>query len=229
MLKQLFLGLAALVLVTATFYDARAQADESKKFEVGGQVALLQVDTWNILPAAPFPVTTNRETVFGFGGRFGYNISSNFAVEAELNFFPNDDELKAGRKTQALFGVRAGKRFDKVGVFAKARPGFIRYEKGDYFLAGGCLTVFPTPLACYDSVARTNFAIDLGGVVEFYPSTRTIIRVDAGDTIVRHPARIVAASTGSPGSNLVTYLAAVPVPAETRHQFQGSVGFGFRF
>jgi hypothetical protein len=222
MLKQISLGFAALLLVTATFYEARAQSDESK-FEVGGQVSVLQVETWSINPSS-LQVSTNRESVFGVGGRFGYNISRHFAVEAELNFFPNDDDLEAGRKTQGLFGVRAGKRFDKVGLFAKARPGFIRYEKGDYVFARGCPTVFPPPLGCYDPVARTNFAMDLGGIVELYPSSRTIIRFDAGDTIVRLPARLVAATNQTPSG-----LVAIGAPQETKHQFQGSIGVGFRF
>jgi hypothetical protein len=173
-------------------------------------------------------VSTGHESVFGFGGRVGYNFSRYFAAEAELNFFPQDDDVKAGRKIQGLFGVKAGKHFDKIGIFAKARPGFIRYEKGDYVFRSGivCLTIFPPPLACMQPVARTNFAIDLGGVVELYPSERTIIRFDAGDTIVRLPARSVAAPDPDFGPGV---LFGVPVPAETKHQFQGSVGFGFRF
>jgi hypothetical protein len=205
-----------------------AQSGENR-FEAGGQFSVLQVETRSV-GAFPFPVTKSRTSDFGLGGRFGYNISNHFAAEAEINVFPNNDDERAGRKLQGLFGVRAGKKFTKIGVFAKARPGFIRYEKGDYIHAPdrGCFAIFPNPLGCLNAVARASFAMDLGGVLEFYPSSRTIIRVDAGDTIVRLPARIVAAPfvDTQGGAN---YLAAVPVPRETKHQFQGSVGFGFRF
>ena len=211
------------LLLALPFHQSIAQSDE-KKFEVGGQFSVLQVETHTVGPF-PFPLTNPRTSDFGFGGRFGYNLSRNFAVEAEVNVFPNNDDERAGRKLQGLFGVRAGQRFEKIGVFAKARPGFIRYEKGDYFLARGCVAVFPPPLGCYDPVARTSFAMDVGGIVEFYPSSRTIVRFDAGDTIVRLPARLVAAANQTPSGPLVAF----PVPQETSHQFQFNIGFGFRF
>ena len=219
--------LALVTVSLSAFAEARAQADE-KKFEVGGQVSIMRMETRTINPGFGSVVSTRQDSVVGFGGRVGYNFSKYFAAEAEVNFFPQDDDVKAGRKIQGLFGVKAGKRFDKVGVFAKARPGFIRYEKGDYAFASGvvCVLIFPPPVACMNPVARTNFAIDLGGVVEVYPSKRTLIRFDAGDTIVRFPARSVAAPDPDFGPGV---LFAVPVAAETKHNFQGSIGFGFRF
>ena len=157
------------------------------------------------------------------------NFSKYFSLEAEGNFFARDRDVDGGRKTQALFGVKAGKRFEKFGVFAKARPGFVRYEKGDYrFGTGGCPTVFPPPLGCFRPVARTNFAVDLGGVVELYPSKRTIIRFDGGDTIVRLPARNVAESQSN-ASSPVFNLVVLPESRQTTHNIQASVGFGFRF
>ena len=117
-----------------------------------------------------------------------------------------------------------------MAYFAKARPGFVRFERGDYrFGSGGCIAVFPPPLACYVPVAKTNFAFDVGGVIEVYPSDRTIIRFDGGDTIIRFGSRFVAASNPAipplSGLNLVVF----PVSAETKHNFQGTVGVGFRF
>ena len=227
MLRTILLTLALVVVSLSSFAEARAQADE-KKFEVGGQFSMMRIETLSINPGFGATISTGHENVFGVGGRVGYNFSKYFAAEAELNFFPQDDDVKAGRKIQGLFGVKAGKRFDKVGLFAKARPGFVRYEKGDYVFASGvvCILIFPPPVACMNPVARTNFAIDLGGVVEVYPSNRTIIRFDAGDTIVRFPARSVAAPDPDFGPGV---LFAVPVAAETKHNFQASVGFGFRF
>lgn len=226
MMKTILLTIALVAVSLSSFAEARAQSDE-KKFEVGGQVSIMRMETRSINPGFGTTISTGHENVFGLGGRVGYNFSRYFAAEAELNLFPQNDDVKAGRKIQGLFGVKAGKRFDKVGVFAKARPGFIRFEKGDYETAPViCLTIFPPPLACFNPVSRTNFAIDLGGVVEVYPSKRTIIRFDAGDTIVRFPARSVAAPDPDFGPGV---LFAVPVAAETKHQFQASVGVGFRF
>jgi hypothetical protein len=222
MLKKIVL-MGAMTLSFA-FQNTQAQSDE-KKFEVGGQASLVQV---SIRTLNGNTLADDRTNTPGFGGRFGYNFSKYFALEAEVNFFPRDRDVEGGRKVQGLFGAKAGKRFEKVGVFAKARPGFIRYERGDYVQFGGCPTVFPPPIGCFRPVAKNNLALDLGGVLEFYPSKNTLIRFDAGDTIIRFGRRNVAVFQASPifgPSGLVVF----PVAAETKHNFQTSAGFGFRF
>jgi len=237
MLKKSASCFALVVVFALGAVAARAQSDD-KKFEVGGQFAVLRVPQPNVsvttLPCvvAPCPTTIvtteNRNTNYGFGGRFGYRVSKYFTLEGEGNFFPHDGVLDAGRKIQGFFGVKAGKRFEKIGVFAKARPGFVRYSRGDYREPGGpCIAVFPQPIGCFQALGRTSFAIDLGGVFEYYPTKRTIIRFDAGDTIVRLPARNVAAFQTNTASFLS--LVVVPAPSETRNHFQASAGFGFRF
>lgn len=225
MLKTLARSLVLPILVCLCSVSLRAQSDE-KKFEVGGQFSSLHVPTRTVSTSGSFSVTTDERNIeSGFGGRFGYQLSKYFTLEAEGNFFPRDRILGGGRKVQAVFGVKVGKRFEKFGLFAKARPGFVRYERGDYvFGSGGCVAVFPPPLGCFRPVARTNFALDVGGVLELYPSKRTIIRFDAGDTMVHLPARNVAAFQANGISPVV--VSATP---ETKHNFQGSVGFGFRF
>jgi hypothetical protein len=227
MLKRASWVIALVSLCVLSLHDARAQADE-KKFEVGGQFSLLRLPTRTVTDSGSALIfTEGRDTEYGFGGRFGYNFSKYFALEAEGNFFPRDRHVEGGRKIQGVFGVKAGKRFEKFGVFAKVRPGFIRFEKGDYVFVGGP-AVFPPLLSSFRPVARTNFAVDLGGIVELYPSKRTIIRFDAGDTIIRLGARNVAAfqvNAPSPAFGSVV----LPMFAQTTHNFQGSVGFGFRF
>ena len=220
MIRKITFAISGIVLAL-TFQNAHAQSDE-KKFEAGGQMSLLWLPVYSF---TDITLQKDRTNVLGFGGRFGYNFSKSLAFESEVNFFPRDRGVEGGRKTQALFGGKVGKRFENVGVFAKARPGFIRFEKGDYFQPGGCPTVFPPPLGCYRPVATTNFAIDLGGVLEYYPSKNTVIRFDAGDTIIRFDTRIAAADQAPPRVG----LAAFSKPAETTHNFQSSVGIGFRF
>jgi hypothetical protein len=227
MLRAIFLTFALVAVSLLSFAKVSAQSDE-KKFEVGAQFSVLQAPTRTLTNSALGTTSENHATEYGFGGRIGYNLSRNFALEAEGNFFPRDRDVQGGQKIQGLFGVKAGKKFDKVGVFAKARPGFIRFEKGDYrFGPGGCILIFPPPLACFQPVAKTNFAFDVGGIIELYPSARTIIRFDAGDTIIRFGARTVAAS--NPALPPPAGLVAIPRAAETKHNFQGSVGVGFRF
>jgi hypothetical protein len=231
--RSLLLLAAVLTVFSLHSQQARAQSDE-KKMEVGGQVSFLRVPTLTVNSTGVVCVTTpcpsnsftiSQETVPGFGGRLGYNFSRYVGIETEGNFFPRDRDHEGGRKTQGLFGVKAGTRFDKAGIFAKARPGFVRFSRGDYQLGtGACVAVFPPPIGCFQPVAKTNFAIDLGGVVELYPSQNTIARFDAGDTIIRFGARSVAAS-----SSALNGLVVIPVAAETNHNFQASFGFGYRF
>lgn len=229
----------AAALIFAAASAARAQNDDPR-WEVGGQLTGFNVTNGTasathvvICVTAPCPPVTTTDThranELGFGGRVGYGLSRHVTLEAEANFFPregsvNDDAFTGGRKVQGLFGVKAGRRFENFGVFAKARPGFVHFGAGDLQARGGCIAIFPPPLACFDveGRGRTDFAIDLGGVLELYPSPRTIIRFDAGDTILRSGSHNVPVQT--PIFDVV-----VPVPDRTTHNFQGSVGFGFRF
>lgn len=152
------------------------------------------------------------ETISGVGGRFGYNLNKYVAIDTEFGFYPEQKfgNNQSGQKVQAFAGVKVGKRSGRVGVFAKARPGVM-------FI--GELT---TGLSCNSTSSgqvcrprHSNFAADLGGVLEVYPSPRTIIRFDAGDTIVRLKSQAGISSTTTVNS--------------TTNNFQFSVGFGYRF
>jgi hypothetical protein len=185
---------------------------------------------------APCPlgvtIQRSREIELGFGGRVGYRAGSFVTLEAELNFFPRDNNFEDGRKVEGLFGVKMGKRSNKTGWFGKARPGFLYASKGDLQSKPNtlCVAIFPPPLGCFDPKAMTGFAFDVGGVVEFYPSPRMIIRFDAGDTILRFGDRNVPVLINPPaGAAFPSREVVIPKPAETTHNFQVSVGFGFRF
>jgi hypothetical protein len=137
----------------------------------------------------------------GFGGWLTWRF-----IDVGINLFPEDHPL-IGRQTQVLAGARGGVRVGALAVFGRLRPGFIHF--GRRFLAPelGCVAVFPTPEACL--IDGTNLAADVGGTVEFSPSPRAVIRVDAGDTVIRFNR---------------TELDAV-----WRHNFQFSAGVGMRF
>ncbi|HYP00081.1 MAG TPA: hypothetical protein VER76_07810 [Pyrinomonadaceae bacterium] len=77
---------------------------------------------------------------------------------------------------------------------------------------------------------QAHFAFDVGGVLEYYPSPRTIIRFDAGDTIIRlgnHRVPIVINPDSD--SSVARQVVVGFAPSETTHNFQGSIGFGVRF
>jgi hypothetical protein len=141
-------------------------------------------------------------------------VNDSFAVETEVNFFLDENRgytsrRVGGKPVQALFGVKAGKRFERVGVFGKVRPGVISFGRViSSGLGGG--PVLP------DFSRRTHFNLDVGGVFEVYPSRKVVFRVDAGDTLVHYGEE-----------NLPGALSAFP--GETRHNFQFNAGAGFRF
>jgi hypothetical protein len=121
--------------------------------------------------------------------------------------------------TEGLFGLKAGIRKKPFGIFGKFRPGF---ESSGHaviprFLNGDGPDR-QNPFG-FEQIRATQFALDMGGVVELYPSRRTIIRFDLGDTMVRYP-----------------HLQFTSFPAGTTlfetgysHKVQFSAGVGFRF
>src|SRR5690242_19405991 len=98
---------------------AAAEAQPGARFEVGAQATILRLSDLE---------TTNA----GIGGRFSFDVARWAAVEAEGNFFPQDDVLLPGtsqlrvsyfRKRSDFFvGAKLGYRGDRFGLFAKVRP-----------------------------------------------------------------------------------------------------------
>lgn len=197
--------------------DAFAQSD-LRKTEVGAQFSVLHFENFDTdleLLKKEFPQKSLRDTVaLGFGGRFTFNFNDKVALEAEWNFFPERPSFifEGRRKQQALFGPKIGIRKEKIGVFGKVRPGFVHFSIFDRvvdvvrFPSGSVLTI--------GIGSRHNFfALDVGGVLELYPTRRIVVRYDLGDTIIHYRSL-------SPHELN---------PAFTRHNLQFNVGFGFRF
>lgn len=197
---------------TVVVPPADAQTASGARFELGAQVPALRLTDFDA-------------TVPGFGGRVSFDLSRWATLEGEVNYYPNDDvqvgssfqlpELAVAydrSRTEGLFGVKLGYRGERFGVFAKARPGFARLtDRGVRCVGDDCARVLML-LAVPDY--RTEFALDLGGVLEFYPSARVVARLDVGDTMVRHRSTI-----------------APPCPSEgcTSHNLASRFGLGLRF
>ncbi|MFL6331791.1 MAG: outer membrane beta-barrel protein [Pyrinomonadaceae bacterium] len=210
--KSTFKMVAALLFLCVLGRTARAQED-APKFEVGAQFSSIAVDDD---PSNNSICNACDEFVYkGVGGRFTYNVNDHFAVETEVNFFLDENRAYisrrvGGKPVQALFGVKAGRRFGRVGLFGKVRPGVISF--GGTIINGrdGSLLIAP------DLGRRTHFNLDVGGVFEVYPSRRVVLRLDAGDTIVHY------GEENFPGAQ-------IPFEGVTRHNFQFNAGAGLRF
>jgi hypothetical protein len=237
-MKQPFLYTIIAALASLLFIgnDALAQAD-APRFEIGGQFSLLPLNK----PSSQFEgyFVSEYGAEPGFGARFTYNVTNHIALEAEGNFFPgrnNDISVPGGQIYQGQFGVKAGKRFKKVGLFIKIRPGFVRFTKVSQFTgfrAATAISIFNQEFHYENAEFRigkaTYLSTDVGGVVEFYPSRRLVTRLDIGDTIIRYgiyrePALIVCPIIAPACPTQVFER-----PAETRHNLQFSAGIGIRF
>jgi hypothetical protein len=195
--KLLALATTALLLslnLTAAQAQTTPRSDntDGSRFEVGG----------HLYSFGSYDVSDQ-----GVGGRFAYNLNRYFALEAEVNTSLNvGDESIAVNSVQGFAGIKAGHRVDKYGVFAKVRPGVV--------------TSFTraTGPGFFDRERVNKPALDIGGVIEYYPSKRTILRLDVSDVIVAF------------GDDRIQEVRC-PCPRRlgTTHNLGLSFGFGFRF
>jgi hypothetical protein len=208
-MKIRFLVFPILLLVFVCAARSASAQPAASRFEVGVQAAVLRLSDFG-----------GANT--GIGGRFSASLSRWITADVEVNFFPNDDivlpvssfapDLRvayARRRADAFAGVKVGWRGERLGIFAKARPGLTRLTHQGLSCAGEVCALMLFVLPEY----RTEFALDLGGVVEVYPSGRTVARVELGDTMIRHRS------------------AAPPCPsgACTSHNIATRFGMGLRF
>jgi len=202
-----------LVLCTRPAKAQTKPAKDLPKYEVGADFTTFTID--------------GNQIELGAGGRFTYNINKSFALEAAGYFSPGTCDHCPGQVTgrigEGLFGVKAGKRFSKVGIFAKARPGFMTIGKGyfDFVPNSGGFVTFVAHRA-------TPFALDLGGVFEFYPSKKVVLRADLGDTILRYSQRSFIGFNVDPVTFALTPVQGIQ-PAYTTHNTQFILSVGFRF
>ncbi len=206
------------VVICLVQLQALAQSDELPKFEVAAEFTTLEREAFS-----------ERRTEPGLGLRFTYNLNEMFAIEAAGYFFPKrcSDCRNAGNIGQGLAGVKVGKRFEKWGVFAKARPGAISFSQGAFDAfppANGSLF---SPIEIVPKRV-TAFAMDVGGVVEFYPTRRIVTRFDLGDTIIHFNRRTMNTVSFNDVTNTITPTT-FPIPARTSHNFQFMTSVGFRF
>ena len=157
------------------------------KLELGAQFSSL-----TIAPSDFFKYSSGRvfsgpsQTEPGFGGRFTFNLNKNLALEAQGNFFPHRNSSglrRGGTLLQGQFGVKIGKRFQRFGLFGTVLPGFVSFSQVTSGSGTGGIIVGPADL----HVGRkSHFSTEVGGVVEFYPSRRIVMRFDAGDTMIHY-------------------------------------------
>jgi len=150
----------------------------------------------------------------GLGGRLVYRAFSMLDLETEINFLPGNSAT-SGNHLQGFFGVKAGPRWKRGGIFLKARPGFIHFSRDPFGVGKPGSGFFSTERA-----ASTEPDIDLGGVIEYYTARGLILRFDLGDSVIHYARRTVRTSD---------FLPPFEAGGFTTHNWQGSFGISFRF
>lgn len=131
----------------------------------------------------------------GVGGRLTVGLSRSVSIDGEFTFSPHDDvgsglALAAGsgglvykrHRADGLLGIKAGYRGQRLGIFGKVRPGFSKLVNDGVECRGDVCALVLVVVPEY----RTEFLVDWGAVVELYPAHRWLVRLDVGDTVVRH-------------------------------------------
>lgn len=229
-MKKTRIALSLLIALTSVC-SQRAQAQQTKppdelpKVEVGIDFMLTASD--------------NGQTLPGAGARLTYNLNRHFAVEGAAYFSPGSScqfcggEL-TGRITQGMIGLKAGQRFKKFGLFVKARPGVINLSQAEFDLVptgsskGFLIGPFDEPPFKFVTRSRTDFALDVGPVLEIYPKKNFFLRFDTGLLIERVGSRTFNSFAFDETTGGFRPFP-IKIPGSTIGHFQFTSGVGFRF
>jgi hypothetical protein len=202
---RLILPIAAAFAVAGV---APAFAQSSGRLEVAVQTTMLRQSRFDATTAS-------------IGGRVSFDLARWIAAEGEFNFFPSDvirltstysgDTMTVSHfrhRSDVVFGIKAGVRGERFGVFGKVRPGLTKLTDEGLRCDGPMciLALFARP------EYQKEFALDTGGVFELYPVARSVVRFDVGDLMIQHRS-----------------LAAPPCSKCTTHNVTTRIGVGWRF
>jgi hypothetical protein len=150
----------------------------------------------------------------GLGFYASYRFYHVFYFDSDVLYFPRGSNSSGphdgGEILEGLFGLKGGIRRNHFGIFGKVRPGFNSYSQA-------LTAISQTGQESFNR--STNFVLDLGGIVEFYPGERSTLRLEAGDTHIYFNTRDVN-------------FGGTIVPAgggKLQHTIQFIVGYGWRF
>lgn len=153
----------------------------------------------------------------GLGLRLGFDLSRSVALEAALGHFPGDlgDPAFSGSRTQALLGLKLGRRGEQVGAFATLRGGVTSFSEAPEPFP--CILIYPPPLTCRLAAGDTLPTLGFGGALEYYPSPRAVLRLEAGDQLLRYPGPVLDGEGQAREADFWD------------HDLRLTVGFGWRF
>jgi hypothetical protein len=204
------LHLACLFMLLLALASLGRAQDSPGRFEAGAAFTVIKSDGAGGGP-------------FGPGIEGDINFGRHFALDGTLNWLPERFGLiSGGRVVQGLIGAKVGTRFQHFGLFAKVRPGVVT--------AGSAVRSIvedfsPNTLSSPPIRGRlTETALDLGGVVEYYPARHWALRYDFGNTMIfENPIRVTVIGNLPPGFTFSS------LPGATTNHFQFSASVHYRF
>src|SRR5258708_20100227 len=118
-----------------------------------------------------FPIKAQNQAESG--GRFSWNFSRHVALDAELEGSPFrttnlTTSYQGGYLLQSFAGIKAGKRWEKFGIFGKFRPGLSSYS--------GVIRQFQSVTLGF--ARPTDPPFSLVDISEFYVSRLVLFRYD---------------------------------------------------
>ena len=133
------------------------------------------------------------ETETAFGARLSYRLSRWLAADGEVNSFPGDVGAApfSRARREGLAGVRGGPHLGRTGVYLALRGGAVRFSEAPAPFA--CIAIFPPPLVCTLADGETVPTVQLTGGFEVFPRDRIVVRVEAGDQLLRFSGPVFTA------------------------------------
>lgn len=211
------------VFVMAILSREAAAQDKAPKFEVSGVVWTLRFVDFDPTheqdrrESPPGTYALDHWLEVGLGARFTFHVTRECSLDVETVVFPkyigepSANGYKGWGKTMMVGGPTVGRRFKRAGVFAKVRPGFVRFGRVPAIVfqtRSGRIGV----TAVVDNYPAIFPALDLGGLGEIYLTPKMTLRVDVGDTLIWY----------RPAPKDLN-------PEFVRHNFGVSFGVGFGF
>lgn len=217
-MNRLFvLAIMTVLVVTSQAFSQTSQTQDPPRYEIAAEFTTLNREAYDGVRVEP-----------GLGARFTFNFNKNVAIEgaSHISFNTCPTCTITGRYGDIFAGVKVGKRFKSWGIFAKARPGDVVFGNQQIdVVQTGTGGSFPFE---FRGKGVDNFALDVGGVVEFYPSRHIVTRFDAGDTIIHFTRTTHQGLSFDPATGSYTIVPFV-VPSRTTNNFQFMASVGFRF
>ncbi len=162
-----------------------------------------------------------RSDFVGPLGRYTWNLSPSLAVEGSVAYLTGSQPggaTDSGGELLALGGLKAGWRGRRFGIFGKAEPGISSWTPG--------LVVYEGTASSFRKIdeRRTDFTMELGGVVEVYPTPRTIVRLDAGETLIAEYDQVLIRE-GNPQTGEIEEIS----PGHIAQHFSAALTVAHRF